>query len=88
MSRTMYPLTVTNDEDAVEDRTVLLPVSLPASSRPDRALMFGTGADATPIVVRMTPRRQGDEYPPAFNGIRNHPLECFAGGGLPRQGAG
>ena len=65
MSRTVYPLTVTNDEDAVEDRTVLLPVSLAPSSRPDRALMFGTGADATPIVVRMTPRRQGDEQTPA-----------------------
>ncbi len=44
---------------------MLLPVSLPSSSRPDRVLMFGTGSDTTPIVVRMTPRRQGDEQTPA-----------------------
>lgn len=64
MARNLYPIQVTNDDDAVDDRTVLLPVSTPTDRRPDRAVIFGHDADAPAIVVRMTPRRQGDQNTP------------------------
>jgi hypothetical protein len=65
MAGTTYSIDVTNDVDADQDRTVLLPVSLPTEQRPDRAVIFRDGSEATPVVVRMTPRRQGDQSTPA-----------------------